>query len=68
MGALPDDSTTLSKLVSLSDERFQELLDDGTIHPNMGRNDMSQPRMSKKVWVPIAPSKNTNSGNRPPPR
>ena len=36
-GLLPDDSTTLSKLVSLADERFQELLDDGTIHSNMGR-------------------------------
>ena len=29
--------------MSLSDERFQELLDDGTIHPNMGRNDMAVP-------------------------
>ncbi len=36
-GVLPDDSTTLSKLVSLTDERFQELIDDGTINPNMGR-------------------------------
>ncbi len=40
-GILPDDSTTLSKLVSLTDERYQELLDNGTIHPNMGRNDMA---------------------------
>ena len=42
-GSLPDDSTTLSKLVSLSDDRFQELIDDGTINPKMGRNDMSEP-------------------------
>ena len=38
-GLLPDDSTTLSKLVSLTDERFRELIDDGTINPNMGRKD-----------------------------
>ena len=27
---MPDDSKILSKLVSLNDERFQELIDDGT--------------------------------------
>ena len=37
VGLLPDDSKTLSKLASLTDERFQELLDDGTINPKMGR-------------------------------
>ena len=44
VGALPADGKTLSKLVSLTDERFQDLLDDGTIHPNMGRKDMAVPR------------------------
>lgn len=68
VGELPDDGKTLSKLVSLSDERFQELLDNGTIHSNMGRKDMDAPKISKKAWVPIVPSKNANSGNSPPPR
>ena len=40
---LPSDATTLDKLRNLTDERFQELLDNGTIHPNMGRNDMVLP-------------------------
>ena len=40
-GALPSDSNTLGMLVSLTDERFHELLDDGTIHPKMKRNDMA---------------------------
>ena len=35
---MPDDSTTLSKLVSLSDERFQELLDNGTVMGPLGRD------------------------------
>ncbi len=43
-GILPGDSTTLSKLVSLTDERYQELLDNGTIHPNMGRKDIVRAR------------------------
>ena len=38
---LPADADILSKLVSLTDDRYQELLDDGTIHPSMGRNDMA---------------------------
>ena len=38
---LPADSTTLGKLCSLTDERFHELLEDGTIHVSMGRNDMA---------------------------
>ncbi len=40
-GLLPSDSTTLGKICSLTDERFHELLDNGTIHPSMGRNDMA---------------------------
>ena len=38
---LPADSTTLGKLCSLTDERFHDLLEDGTIHASMGRNDMA---------------------------
>ncbi len=38
---LPSDATTLDKLRGLTDDRFQELLNNGTIHPNMGRNDMA---------------------------
>ena len=65
-GVLPDDSTTLSKLVSLSDERFQELLNDGTINPNMGRNDMSEP----PSWpsYPPAPRSGARLGNVVPGR
>ncbi len=51
VGTLPDDTNTLSKLVSLTAERFQELTDDGTINPTMGRKDMDAPKVSKKAWV-----------------
>ncbi len=37
-GLIPDDVNTLNKLCALSDDRFQELLDNGTIHPDMPRN------------------------------
>ncbi len=36
---MPTDSLTVDKIGTLPDDRFQELLDDGTICPNMGRND-----------------------------
>ncbi len=62
-GLLPDDSTTLSKLVSLTEERFQELIDAGTINPNMGRKDMDAPKISKKAWVPVVPAPNSSAGN-----
>ena len=39
---------TLSKLISLSDDRFQELIDDGTINPKMGCNDMSEPQSEQE--------------------
>ena len=61
-GLLPDDSTTLSKLVSLSDERFQELLNDGTINQNMGRNDMSEP----PSWPSYPPARPRPGRTRPP--
>ncbi len=41
VGALPSDSYTLDKLRALSDSRFQELLEDGRIHPGMKRNEAS---------------------------
>ncbi len=63
-GVLPDDSTTLGKLVSLTDERFQELIDGGTINPNMGRKDMDAPKIHKKAWVPVVPALNASAGNR----
>ena len=58
VGPLPDDTVILSKLVSLSDERFQEMIDDGTIHPNMGRADMDASKVSKKVLTPFVPPAN----------
>ena len=63
-GSLPDDSTTLSKLVALTDERFQEMIDDGTIHPNMGRTDMDPPQISKKTLAPFVPPANSGAGNK----
>ena len=50
---------TLSKLISLSDDRFQELIDDGTINPKMGRNDMSEPNLSKKCSEALQPRHGT---------
>ncbi len=40
-GVFPTDSTIVDKIGALPDDRFQELLADGTIHPSMGRNDMA---------------------------
>ena len=42
VGVLPDDGKTLSKLVSLTDERFEEMIDNGTINSNMGRENMEE--------------------------
>ncbi len=55
-GLLPDDSTTLFKLCSLTDERFRKLLGNGTIHPNMGRNDMAVPGPVRCRWGAISSS------------
>ena len=41
VGVLPLDGLTVDKLCALPDDRFQEFLEDGTIHPSMGRNDMA---------------------------
>ena len=49
------DTTTLGKLCSLTDDRFKELLDNGTIHPNMGRDDMAVPGPLKSPWSAISP-------------
>ncbi len=38
---LPTDSTTVDKIGTLPDDRFQEFLADGTIHPKIKRNDMA---------------------------
>ena len=38
---LPTDSTVVDKLGTTPDDRFQELLADGTIHPKMKRSDMA---------------------------
>ncbi len=35
-----------------TDDRFQELLTNGTIHPNMGRNDMAVPESSEPRTAP----------------
>lgn len=40
VGVLPSDSYTLGKLCSLSDERRDEMLFEGLIHPGMKRNDL----------------------------
>ena len=37
---MPVDSLTVDKVCALADDRFQELLDDGTIHPKMKRGAM----------------------------
>ena len=39
---------------ALPNERFQELIDDGTINPNMGRKDMDAPKISKKELAPFS--------------
>jgi N6-adenosine-specific RNA methylase IME4 len=41
VGLLPSDSFTLYELTRLSDDRFDELLGSGAIHPGMKRNDAS---------------------------
>ena len=38
---MPTDSLTVDKIGALPDDRFQELLADGSIHPKMKRNDMA---------------------------
>ena len=38
---LPSDTYTLDKLRALSDGRFNELIEDGRIHPGMKRNEAS---------------------------
>ena len=40
-GTLPTDSTVVDKICALPDDRFQELLADGTIHPKLNRNAMA---------------------------
>ncbi len=41
VAVLPSDTYTLDKLRALSDGRFNELLEDGRIHPGMKRNEAS---------------------------
>ena len=38
-GQHPSDAGTVDRLVSLTAERFHDLMDNGTIHASMGRND-----------------------------
>ncbi len=40
-GLLPLDGLTVDEIGALPDDRFHDLLEDGTIHPSMGRNDMA---------------------------
>ena len=40
-GLMPSDHKILSKLCSLTDERFHDLLEDGTIHSKMKRDDIA---------------------------
>jgi hypothetical protein len=39
VGALPPDAVSMNKLIALSDDRFQEMLENGAISPGMKRKD-----------------------------
>jgi len=50
VGILPSDTNTLHHLTRLSGERFNELIEDGRIHPGMKRNEASaETRAEKKA-------------------
>ncbi len=56
-GVLPDDSTTLDKLVTLSDERFQKLIDDGHHQSENGAHGhgraLSHPVIAPRVGLTV---------------
>ncbi len=53
VGILPSDSYTLEKLCALSDDRFQEMVESGEIHPGMKRKDAVRKAGSKKSIVGV---------------